>query len=279
MTAETVGQPRGSDLALAARTRKPWQRRMKRTGGRSPQGRATATVMRQSVHASHALSTRPGNFSLLWLFSAAWLFLAFCVLAENDYSEQRQPSGGRTAAGAAQKWAARRPQGKNWSAGPRVCVCVCNDGFCRWMVEGGNLENLVLYGVRVNSPHLKTTRTVLFYWKVISWVVTACKEDGWLETHKRKPKNFFYIKKNGHTALFIFLAVFWPLTLMTLSLPHWTTVLTMKHLAVFSFYLPWVRLVFQAKIPPWRIHLIWDWGGITSIKTNQLHPRHKSLKA
>lgn len=155
MTAETVGQPRGSALALAARTRKPWQRRMESTRGRSPQGRATATVMRQSVHASHVLSARPGNFSLLLrLFSAAWL-------ADNDYSDKDNRQKDEQQRGRAGITCQEAPGQKLICWTPCVfffsSFFPCNDGSCRLAkeVQTVNLENLVLYCVGVNSPHLK----------------------------------------------------------------------------------------------------------------------------
>lgn len=74
MTAHTVRPPRGSALALVARTRKPWQRRMESTRGRSPQGRAAARVRPRitlAVCASWKLSPAAG--AVFWRLAASCL--------------------------------------------------------------------------------------------------------------------------------------------------------------------------------------------------------------
>lgn len=146
MTAETVGQPRGAALALAARTRKPWQRRMESAGGRSPQGRATVTVKRQFLHTSNVVSRKLSPAVVMVFRRLAdccpflWWLMLFCT---KTTIQRMNNSGG---------------QGRiNQLGGPGakidrlepMCFSKTKE------VQKNNLENLVLYCVGVYSPNLE----------------------------------------------------------------------------------------------------------------------------
>lgn len=187
MTAETVGQPRGSALALPARTRKPWQRRMESAGGRSPRGRAAVTV-NEALRSHIKLSPSPGNFSpdVVAGFLQAAGFLPFaCSLITIIPNKDKNRKDGQ-----------QQGQGRiNLPGGPCSVRFSHNDSKTT-EAQKDNLEKLVLYCVRVYSPYLEQPWHCWFTW-----------ED--LTPPQRKAKHFSTRKILMYFFLFCFYIDLW----------------------------------------------------------------------
>lgn len=114
-----------------------------------------------------------------------------------------------------------------------------------------NLENLVLYCVSVYSPYLEQP-----------WHCWFTRED--LTPPQRKPKHSSTRKiwMCHFWAVFFFLFLYWPLTPIPLSLPHWTTRLSSINIwlscSKHGYLLLWFWLFYSVLSGPDSSNTSWE---------------------